>query len=89
MLFFHLECWAYWISATSYFLDKVTVASRLTISDSEPGQLVGKNTCKTQRALEDSFKKAEYLLENNLRKTKRKSKFLIYPEKFQGEIFTK
>lgn len=41
MLFFHLECWASWISATSYFLDKVTVASCLTMSDSEPGQLVG------------------------------------------------
>lgn len=42
MPFFHLECWVYWISATSYFLDKVIVAFCLTMSDSEPVQLVEK-----------------------------------------------
>jgi len=40
-----------------------------------------------QRALEDSFKKAEQLLQNRLSKTKRKSRILIYPEKFQGKVF--
>lgn len=33
----------YWISATSYFLDEVAVASCLIMSDSEPVQLVEKN----------------------------------------------
>lgn len=61
MLFFHLECWASWISATSYFLDKVTVASCLTMSDSEPGQLVGGGKKKelNTACIADLFEKAE------------------------------
>lgn len=61
MLFFHLECWASWISATSYFLDKVTVASCLTMSDCEPGQLVGGKKKKrlNTACIADLFEKAE------------------------------
>lgn len=61
MLFFHLECWASWISATSYFLDKVTVASCLTMSDSEPGQLVGGGKKKelNTACIADLFEKAQ------------------------------
>lgn len=48
----------YWISATSYFLDKVIVAFCLTMSDSEPVQLVEKkkNPAKNS-ALEDAFQR--------------------------------
>lgn len=65
------------------------MASCLTMSDAEPVQLVEKKPCKMQCVLEDSSEKVESLLENSLCKTKRKSKILIYPEKFQGKVFTK